>query len=51
MEILYIADNTQVIENSSLKQIFPFVRENDILVNPSNVYLLYDLKKMKMEIF
>ena len=39
------ADNTEVIENPSLKQIFPFLREGDILVNPSYAYLVYDFEK------
>jgi len=39
------ADNTQVIENPSLQQIFPFLREGDLLVNPSYAFLVYDFEK------
>ena len=41
------ADETKVIENSSLKQIFPFLREGDILANPSLAFLVYDFEKDK----
>ena len=39
------ADNTEVIENPSLQQIFPFLREGDILVNPASLLLVYDFEK------
>ena len=39
------ADNTEVIDNPSLKQIFHFLRVGDILVNPSSAFIVYDFEK------
>ena len=41
------ADETKVIENPSLNDIFPFLQVGDILVNPSYAFLVYDFEKDK----
>ena len=41
------ADETKVIENPSLNEIFPFLEVGDILVNPSYAFLVYDFEKDK----
>ena len=40
-------DETKVIENPSLNDIFPFLQVGDILVNPSYAFLVYDFEKDK----
>ena len=40
-------DETKVIENPSLNEIFPFLEVGDILVNPSYAFLVYDFEKDK----
>ena len=47
MRFYISADETKVIQNPSLNQIFPFLQVGDILVNPSYTALVYDFEKDK----